>query len=264
MAADAATALLLRCVVITTLLLPRAIAAYVYGDSGFGIPRNSTERFLYLQNQARADVGVAPLAWDGTVAAYAEKYAAARKGDCDLKHSGGPYGENIFWGSAGANWTATDAVASWASEKQWYNCSDDSCDAPGGRGCTHYKQMVWAKTTKVGCASVSCDANRGTFMVCEYDPPGNVPGVQAYAGCGHFNQTGLRQNDAVSRGEDWRRACCGRRGFAHTCPRGEIQGRNPRYALRIHSRYSKIQGGLAISSDGAAAATGVPDELGGA
>nr|XP_025879283.1 venom allergen 3 isoform X4 [Oryza sativa Japonica Group] len=189
MAADAATALLLRCVVITTLLLPRAIAAYVYGDSGFGIPRNSTERFLYLQNQARADVGVAPLAWDGTVAAYAEKYAAARKGDCDLKHSGGPYGENIFWGSAGANWTATDAVASWASEKQWYNCSDDSCDAPGGRGCTHYKQMVWAKTTKVGCASVSCDANRGTFMVCEYDPPGNVPGVQAYAGCGHFNQT---------------------------------------------------------------------------
>uniref|UniRef100_A0A0E0CKD2 Uncharacterized protein n=1 Tax=Oryza meridionalis TaxID=40149 RepID=A0A0E0CKD2_9ORYZ len=74
----------------------------------------------------------------------------------------------------------------------------------------------------------------------------------------------LRQNDAVSRGEDWRHARCGRRGFAHACPRGEIQGRNPRYALQIHSRYSKIQGGLAISSDGAAAATGVPDELGGA
>uniref|UniRef100_A0A0D9YS59 SCP domain-containing protein n=1 Tax=Oryza glumipatula TaxID=40148 RepID=A0A0D9YS59_9ORYZ len=186
MAAAAATALLLRCMV-TTLLLPSAIAAFVYGDIVIDIPLNNTERFLYLQNRARADVGVAPLAWDGTVAAYAERYAAAREGDCDLKHSNGPYGENIFWGSAGANWTATDAVASWASEKQFYNCSDDSCAA--GLVCTHYKQMVWAKTTKVGCASVSCDANRGTFMVCEYDPPGNVPGVQAYAGCGHFNQT---------------------------------------------------------------------------
>lgn len=79
-----------------------------------------------------------------------------------------------------------------------------------------------------------------------------------------LSDAGLRQNDAASRGEDWRRAHCERCGFAHACPRGEIQGRNPRYALQIHSHHSKIQGGLAISSDGAAVATGVPDEQGGA
>ncbi|BAH91689.1 Os02g0472700 [Oryza sativa Japonica Group] len=117
-------------------------------------------------------------------------------GGLRTEHSGGPYGESIFWGSAGANWTAANAVASWASEKQFYNCSDGSCAGDqGGHSekqfykCGHYTQMVWAKTTKVGCAAVNCDADRGTFIICEYDPPGNVLGVLAYGGCGRFNQT---------------------------------------------------------------------------
>ena len=128
---------------------------------------------------------------------HQNRAAATRKGDCNLQHSGGPYGESIFWGSAGANWTAANAVASWASEKQFYNCSDGSCAGDqGGHSekqfykCGHYTQMVWAQTTKVGCAAVNCDADRGTFIICEYDPPGNVLGVQAYGGCGRFNQTG--------------------------------------------------------------------------
>uniref|UniRef100_A0A0E0G6H9 non-specific serine/threonine protein kinase n=1 Tax=Oryza nivara TaxID=4536 RepID=A0A0E0G6H9_ORYNI len=181
--------LLLPCLcVVTVLVAPAAAAA---ADS-----LGSAQPFLDLQNRARADVGVAPLTWDDTVAAYARRYAATRKGDCNLQHSGGPYGESIFWGSAGANWTAANAVASWASEKQFYNCSDGSCAGDqGGHSekqfykCGHYTQMVWAKTTKVGCAAVNCDADRGTFIICEYDPPGNVLGVQAYGGCGRFNQT---------------------------------------------------------------------------
>uniref|UniRef100_A0A0D3F538 non-specific serine/threonine protein kinase n=1 Tax=Oryza barthii TaxID=65489 RepID=A0A0D3F538_9ORYZ len=181
--------LLLPCLcVVTVLVAPAAAAA---ADS-----LGSAQPFLDLQNRARADVGVAPLTWDDTVAAYARRYAATRKGDCNLQHSGGPYGESIFWGSAGANWTAANAVASWASEKQFYNCSDGSCAGDQGwhsekqfYKCGHYTQMVWAKTTKVGCAAVNCDADRGTFIICDYDPPGNVLGVQAYGGCGRFNQT---------------------------------------------------------------------------
>uniref|UniRef100_J3LCU3 SCP domain-containing protein n=1 Tax=Oryza brachyantha TaxID=4533 RepID=J3LCU3_ORYBR len=127
--------------------------------------------FLHPQNQARADASHGTTRW---VAAYARRYAATRKGGCLLEHSNGP-GHTARTGR-----TAADAVAAWASEKNYYNCSDDSC---GGMGCTltHYKQMVW----KVGCAAVNCDAAGGTFIVCEYDPPGNVP-----VGCGHFNQTG--------------------------------------------------------------------------
>ncbi|RRT59558.1 hypothetical protein B296_00013022 [Ensete ventricosum] len=42
----------------------------------------------------------------------------ARVADCQLVHSGGPYGENLFWGT-GRDFTLTDAV------------------------CRHYKQVVW-------------------------------------------------------------------------------------------------------------------------
>lgn len=151
--------------------------------------QDSAQTFLDLQNAARAEVGVAPLALDDTVAAYARTFAAQRKGDCALVHSGGPYGENLFWGSAGGTWSAADAVASWVDEKRYYNCSNNSCGAPGG-SCRHYTQVVWANTTRVGCATVTCDGQQGTFIVCDYDPPGNLVGQRPYAGCGQFNRSG--------------------------------------------------------------------------
>nr|AWV55770.1 pathogenesis-related protein PR1-RK, C-terminally truncated [Triticum urartu]AWV55777.1 truncated pathogenesis-related protein PR1-RK isoform 1 [Triticum urartu] len=164
MAAAAASLLLLQCVV--TMLAGAATADAQY----------SAQTFADLQNAARADVGVAPLAWDDTLAGYAQRYAGERKGDCKLVHSDGPYGESIFWGNKGGNWTASDAVALWVQEKQYYNCSDGSCAA--GKICSHYTQIVWANTTRVGCAAVACDGNLGTFILCEYDPRGNVPGVR--------------------------------------------------------------------------------------
>nr|AWV55781.1 pathogenesis-related protein PR1-RK isoform 5 [Triticum urartu] len=175
MAAAAASLLLLQCVV--TMLAGAATADAQY----------SAQTFADLQNAARADVGVAPLAWDDTLAGYAQRYAGERKGDCKLVHSDGPYGESIFWGNKGGNWTASDAVALWVQEKQYYNCSDGSCAA--GKICSHYTQIVWANTTRVGCAAVACDGNLGTFILCEYDPRGNVPGVRPYAGCGQFNRS---------------------------------------------------------------------------
>jgi uncharacterized protein YkwD len=101
--------------------LPPRIAPLVAGflllaaaatNSVGGGAQDSTA-FLDVHNTARADVGVAPLVWDVTVASYARQYAAARQGNCALQHSGVPYGENIFWGSAsaGASWSAADAVA---------------------------------------------------------------------------------------------------------------------------------------------------------
>ncbi|GJN10356.1 hypothetical protein PR202_ga28444 [Eleusine coracana subsp. coracana] len=78
--------------------------------------QNSIQDFVDLHNAARADVGVGPVMWDDTVAAYAESYAAQRQGDCALAHSPPPrpYGENIFAGRAGIDWSARDAVALWS------------------------------------------------------------------------------------------------------------------------------------------------------
>ncbi|GJN21051.1 hypothetical protein PR202_gb08497 [Eleusine coracana subsp. coracana] len=144
------------------------------------------QAFLDLHNLARADVGVAPLVWDDTVASYAERYAATRQRDCQLQRSNGSYGENIFWGSGGKNWTATDAVAAWVEEKQYYDCSLNSCAS--GRVCKHYTQAVWADTVRLGCAAVTCDGAAGTFIICNYDPAGNVPGRRPYHDCG-FNRS---------------------------------------------------------------------------
>ncbi|WOL14001.1 pathogenesis-related protein PRB1-3 [Canna indica] len=139
--------------------------------------QNTAQDFLDAHNSARASVGVAPIAWDDTVAAYASNYANQRAADCSLVHSGGPYGENIFWGSSGGDWTASDAVSAWVSEKQYYDYNSNTC--ADGQVCGHYTQVVWANSVKLGCARVVCN-DGGVFITCNYDPPGNVVGERPY------------------------------------------------------------------------------------
>ncbi|EEE50692.1 hypothetical protein OsJ_30952 [Oryza sativa Japonica Group] len=122
--------------------------------------QNTPQDYVNLHNSARRADGVGPVSWDPKVASFAQSYAAKRAGDCRLQHSGGPYGENIFWGSAGRAWSAADAVASWV--------------------CGHYTQVVWRKSVRIGCARVVCAANRGVFITCNYDPPGNFNGERPF------------------------------------------------------------------------------------
>lgn len=142
--------------------------------------QNSPQDFVNPHNAARAAVGVGPVSWDENVAAFARSYAAQRQGDCKLVHSGGGpnhYGENIFWGG-GSAWKASDAVGLWVGEKQNYDYNSNSCAA--GKVCGHYTQVVWRKSTAIGCARVVCDNNAGVFIICSYNPPGNVVGESPY------------------------------------------------------------------------------------
>ncbi|CAL5067214.1 unnamed protein product [Urochloa decumbens] len=142
--------------------------------------QNSPQDFVNLHNAARADVGVGPVSWDDTVAAFAQSYASQRAGDCALQHSSGSgYGENIFVGGAGADWSASDAVGLWVAEKQWYDHGSNSCSAPAGQSCGHYTQVVWRASTAIGCARVVCN-NGGVFITCNYNPPGNFIGQSPY------------------------------------------------------------------------------------
>ncbi|GMY38828.1 pathogenesis-related protein 1-like [Fagus crenata] len=136
--------------------------------------QDSQEDYLNAQNAARAKVGVPPLTWDNKVAAYAQNYANQRIGDCKLVHSGGPYGENIAWGSGDLK--ATDAVNMWVGEKPHYDYNSNSCV---GGACLHYTQVVWRKSVRLGCAKVRCKSG-GTFIGCNYDPPGNYIGERPY------------------------------------------------------------------------------------
>ncbi|KAG0467070.1 hypothetical protein HPP92_018650 [Vanilla planifolia] len=154
----------------TAILLSAAVAA----------GQNAPNDFLAPHNSARAAVNVGPMTWNATVAAYAEQYANYRSGSCDLVHSSGPYGENLFSGT-GRDWSAADAVRAWVDEGKDYDYASNSCAA--GKVCGHYTQVVWAASTDLGCAAVPCGSaagESGVFIICSYSPPGNYIGERPY------------------------------------------------------------------------------------
>ncbi|ESW20299.1 hypothetical protein PHAVU_006G197300 [Phaseolus vulgaris] len=120
--------------------------------------QDSIADYVNEHNAARSQVGVSNIVWDNTVAAFAQNYANQRRGDCRLIHSG-------------------DAVKLWVAEKPFYNYNSNSCAA--GKQCGHYTQVVWRNSVRVGCAKVRCN-NGGTFITCNYSPPGNYVGQRPY------------------------------------------------------------------------------------
>lgn len=137
--------------------------------------QNAPQDYLRAHNAARAQVRVGPMRWDAKVAAYARNYANKRKGDCRLVHSGGPYGENLAWSSG--DMSVASAVKMWVDEKRFYNYQSNSCV---GGVCGHYTQVVWRKSVRLGCARLRCNTG-GTFIICNYDPPGNYAGQRPYS-----------------------------------------------------------------------------------
>lgn len=137
------------------------------------LTRNTIQQqFLRPHNILRAKLRLPPLKWSNSLASYASRWARTRRGDCNLIHSGGPYGENLFWGS-GKGWRPQDAVVAWASEKKYYDRRTYRCMANGD--CLHYTQLVWKKSSRIGCAINYCKSG-DTFIICNYDPPGNIAG----------------------------------------------------------------------------------------
>lgn len=138
------------------------------------LAQNTPQDILLVHNEARAEVGVGPLRWDETLMAYGRSYADKRVDDCELEHSGGPYGENLAENYD--NMDFTDAVKYWVSEKSHYDHDSNKCVKDE---CLHYTQVVWRDTTHVGCARAKCK-NGWMFVICNYSPPGNVEGQKPY------------------------------------------------------------------------------------
>ncbi|KAM6216427.1 LOW QUALITY PROTEIN: GLIPR1-like protein 2 [Rhynchocyon petersi] len=82
-------------------------------------------------------------------------------------------GENIWIGPEN-EFTASIAIRSWYEEKKYYNFENNTC-----RGeCSHYLQLVWDKTYKVGCAVTPCSKigyiSHAAIFICNYAPGGTL------------------------------------------------------------------------------------------
>eukprot|EP00243_Klebsormidium_subtile_P012177 TRINITY_DN7296_c0_g1_i1.p1 TRINITY_DN7296_c0_g1~~TRINITY_DN7296_c0_g1_i1.p1 ORF type:complete len:483 (+),score=106.90 TRINITY_DN7296_c0_g1_i1:465-1913(+) len=155
-----------------------------------GSPGTSSvaQLFLDAHNAPRAAVGVQPLKWNTTLAAFAQAWANNQKvnASCAMAHrpTSGPnkriYGENVAW-NGGFKSSATQITNLWSAESVYYNITSNTCTP--GKVCGHYTAIVWAKSTQLGCAVVACPdpTYRMTqFWVCNYWPNGNVVGQRPY------------------------------------------------------------------------------------
>nr|AJE59585.1 CRISPLD2 [Sus scrofa] len=162
------------------------------------IPRVDQEEILMLHNKLRGQVSppasnMEHMTWDEELA----RSAAAWAQECIWEH--GPtsllvsIGQNlaVHWGryrSPGFH------VQSWYDEVKDYTypypheCNPWCPERCSGAMCTHYTQIVWATTTKIGCAVNTCRRmnvwgdvwENAVYLVCNYSPKGNWIGEAPY------------------------------------------------------------------------------------
>ncbi|ODQ77958.1 hypothetical protein BABINDRAFT_40353, partial [Babjeviella inositovora NRRL Y-12698] len=126
------------------------------------------DTILAATNAKRVLHGVDPLVWNDTLAVYANNYATSTY-QCNgiLKHSGGQYGENLA-----AGYSTVGAVEAWYDEIQYYNFSNPGYSSNTG----HFTQLIWKSSAQLGCAYINCTGAWGQYIICEYNPHGNVIG----------------------------------------------------------------------------------------
>ena len=140
-------------------------------------------------NTWRREVGVPDLAWSPEAARWAQSWAdELAENECQARHNPDParreaYGENIYfyWASRpydGYRRDPSTVVRAWATEQQWYDEESNQCRAPQGKTCRHYTQVVWSRSTAVGCGRARCES--AEIWVCNYAPRGNLFPVRPY------------------------------------------------------------------------------------
>lgn len=136
-------------------------------------------RMLAAHNAARAQAGVAPVAWDNALGVAAGQYAAQMASTGVFEHSNRAarpgVGENLWMGTHGA-YSPETMVGGWVSEKRYFRPGIFPTNSSTGNWIDvgHYTQLIWPTTTRIGCALAS--NGRTDYLVCRYGPKGNIDG----------------------------------------------------------------------------------------
>ncbi|XP_071341422.1 peptidase inhibitor 15-A [Trachinotus anak] len=182
-------------------------AAHSYGTDTTTISKSRRKRYisqndmlaiLDYHNKVRGKVfppasNMEYMVWDDTLAKTAEDWAHA----CLWEH-GPPHllrflGQNLSV-RTGRYRSILQLVKPWYDEVKDYSfpyprdCNPRCPLRCYGPMCTHYTQMVWATSNKVGCAVHTCHNmnvwgsvwKRATYLVCNYSPKGNWIGEAPY------------------------------------------------------------------------------------
>jgi Cysteine-rich secretory protein family len=142
------------------------------------------QTILDIHNKARAEVGVAPLVWNCKLADYAQRWVNKdvwnHSSNQELSQiiPGSRSGENLAVAAPATQPIATIGPLDWLAEKKFWNNKAGQCKA--GKVCTHYTQVVWQKTTQIGCglnrksnAMGSQWSQNALYLSCIYNPAGN-------------------------------------------------------------------------------------------
>jgi pathogenesis-related protein 1 len=155
-------------------------------ETGSALDENEVKALLDFHNEKRGEVKVPEVAWSKELAAFAQEWAdhIAELGKFQHRPVKGEfkqrYGESIAEGPG--KFGVTDAGRAWYNEKKAYDSGKQSLPA-NAKEIGHYTQMVWNTTRKIGAgkATVKKGKMKGwTFVVCNYDPPGNAVGKKPF------------------------------------------------------------------------------------
>jgi uncharacterized protein YkwD len=162
---------------------PRAREIQPVAPPRDGRPSDAVEaRVLRAHNAERARVGSTPLIWDEGLEREARVWAQHLLDTDSFAHDPAAHGhgENLWTGWGGRTWTPEEMVGEWIAEKAQYRHGTFPAVSRTGdwTAVGHYTQLIWSRTTHVGCAVV----RRGdrSVLACRYSPPGNVDGLRAY------------------------------------------------------------------------------------
>ncbi|TPR02128.1 Nucleoporin complex subunit 54 family protein [Aspergillus niger] len=140
---------------------------------------------LYNHNVHRSNHSASSLEWSSDLESSAYTLAAKCVYEHDTSIDGGGYGQNIGYGVESSEIGVMITNLMYNDEMGYYTdlYGEADPDMTYFDNWGHFSQIVWAATTHVGCATVTCDSLGNVdasealpFTVCNYSPAGNYEG----------------------------------------------------------------------------------------
>ncbi len=166
----------------TKVILFLGLSLLILAASSASVPdAATTAKLLDLHNAERSQIGLKSLTWSSSLASSAQKWANNLAANGGLKHSKTKgVGENLAKASFRKN-LIEFLFGMWSGEKKDFTNSKPfpQCAKTGNwLDVAHYTQIIWSKTTEVGCGIANTTAS--SVLVCQYKAAGNFKGNYAY------------------------------------------------------------------------------------